>query len=374
MTMNIRMISELQRSKVITSKPFDHMKYKTQVCFPSGTHAVVVRDRQSHSHEVANSAGIMAAFIADQKGWQYTDIDYQGSLEATCLAHDVGHSALGHDGADLISQYFQERGVEEGFSDNNNNLVVLEKNDVLLSDYTLSSVIKYPTKLYPYQKDKYLPILEAAIEQDKEHFAQLGLPLSRQTLTVACQIMDEADRNTYVCSDLADFICLGNTLPRDEIVILAKKAKLTYLYTELVTLFSIVESGKKNAIKAYFNSLKNRFNMNFKLTEKGIKVIDRDLQAYREFLFNVEKRYFIQPLRQETFHHENMRKLKTYLDSVVIQGFTPSRTYGKIIAAADTKIAKLRAQRDMVAEATDWYVTGMQQNHDQRNGPYDTPD
>ncbi len=352
--------SELQISNIETNKQFCRLADKTQVSFPRSGLPEVVKNRLTHSSEVATSSAIMGIAISERMGWSPLDVDYQGSIKPCALLHDVGHPALGHSGADFLDFYFKEKGLTEGFSDNNNTLTVIDKNNIMVSMYTIASVIKYPDRLYPDQKEKYQPHLDKAIREDQEHFASLGLTLKEQTRTIACQIMDEADRNTYICSDLSDFLCLGHTLSIEALKEMAHEQNLVFRYSEIQALFSIIRAGDKTAIKAYFNNLKNQFNMNYTLTPEGIKVVNEDLHAYREFLWDVEYKHYIHPLRKEAFHLNNMKMLKRYVDKVVLDGFCPSRTYSELVEQAkknEDKSALLRAQRDMIAEATDWYVT-----------------
>lgn len=360
---SIELLSKLQISAIETNKSFRRLSEKTQVAFPSQGLAEVILTRLTHSFEVATSSAVMAYFIADQLGWNPRAVDYMGSVEPCSLLHDSGHAPYGHSGKDVLNQRFISAGLDEGFCDNNNVLTVIEKNNIMVSDHTIASVIKYPSNLYPYQMEKYTDLLQRELARDAEHFASLGLHLLPQTRTVACQIMDEADRNTYVCSDLADFLCLGNTLSSNTLKQMADKAGLVYRYSELQALASVMRSRDKSTIKSYFNNLKNQFNMNFTLTEKGLTVLNPSLHAYREFLWDVEHEHYIKPIRKEEFHLNNMKKFHAFIDKVLNEGFAPSRTYAAAIQRAKDsgdRIAMLRAQRDMIAEATDLYVANMQ--------------
>jgi dGTP triphosphohydrolase len=359
---SIELLSKLQISAIETNKLFRRLSEKTQVAFPRQGMPEVLLTRLTHSFEVATSSAVMAYFIADQFGWAPRAVDYMGSVEPCSLLHDIGHTPYGHPGKDVLSQRFTSVGLDEGFCDNNNVLTVIEKNNIMVSDHTIASVIKYPSDLYPYQMEKYTALLQKELARDAAHFASLGLHLLPQTRTIACQIMDEADRNTYVCSDLADFLCLGNTLSSNTLKQMADKAGLVYRYSELQALASVMRSRDKSTIKAYFNNLKNQFNMNFTLTEKGLTVLNASLHAYREFLWDVEHEHYIKPIRQEDFHLNNMKKFHAFIDKVLNEGFAPSRTYAAAIQRAKDagdRTSMLRAQRDMIAEATDLYVTNM---------------
>jgi dGTP triphosphohydrolase len=352
-----QLIESLEVSEIETNKQFSRLAEKTQVAFPGPGLSEVVRNRLTHSYEVATSASIMCCYIARERGWTPEMVDYRGSLRPASLLHDIGHPSFSHCGSEVLNEYFKAADLPEGFCDNSNSLVVIEKNDIMVSDYTMCSIIKYPDRLYPSQQERYIPMLEQAIIEDFEHFGAIELPLLPQTRTIACQIMDEADRNTYICSDLSDFLCLGHNLSKRTLKDMVQKTPILYGYTELKTLLMMLESGDKTAIKAYFNNLKNLFNMNYKLTSGGLTIINHDLHEYREFLWEVEFEHYISPMRAKDFHKENMAKFMDFIDEVTKNNFSPSRTYAKKIENSTNKLDLLRAQRDMIAEVTDLYIT-----------------
>ena len=114
-------------NRIETSKAFQRLAEKTQVLVPETGRDEIVKTRFSHSYEVASSAKKMAITIAKQLGLNSVqEIDYQNALTQVCLLHDVGHPPFGHDGQKFIDQVFKAHGLEEGFSDNNNNLVLIE--------------------------------------------------------------------------------------------------------------------------------------------------------------------------------------------------------------------------------------------------------
>lgn len=349
--------SFFQISNIESNKQFQRLSEKTQVLVPQHGQVEVVKNRLTHSYEVANSTLLLAANIAKLHKVLLTDIDYKSSFFATALLHDIGHPSFGHDGANFLDEYFKNIGVPEGFSDNNNNLVVIEKNNIVISNYVTVSVIKYPDKLYDFQKEKYSQILKKAINDDKIHYKSLlDVDLENQKTTIGCQIMDEADRNSYACSDLSDFLCLGNTIKISDLHKMAKKENVYYRYSELTTLTHIILTGSKGSIKAYFNNLKNRFNMNYNLTKNGITVIDSELENYRDFLCSLCFEFFIAPIRKDSFHKNNMKLFKKYVNDVVNGEHSPSEYYTKKINSSISDIEKHRYMRDMIAEVSDWYI------------------
>lgn len=349
--------SFLEMTFIEDSLPFGHMPEKTQVTFPQNGLAEVPKNRATHSYEVVSSAKLMVLVIANQLGLRYEDIDYMYSVSPASLGHDIGHPPFGHDGSYFLNKYFKEKGLPEGFTDNNNNLVVIDKNKIALSDYTIASTIKYPEKLYSWQEGKYLPMLQSAIDQDEKHYGKIGIFLKGMKTTIACQIMDEADRNSYVCSDLADFLSMGNTLNFKKLWLMSNEFKLSDKYTdEMKSLISIAKSGNKREIKSFFSSLKLKFNSNYKLTENGIVEVDSELMRYREFLNDVSHEFYIKPIRNMQLHTDNMAKLLSFTDHVFNNGFYPSTHYREKIETANSEEDRLRYMRDMISEVSDWYV------------------
>ncbi len=346
-----------ERANITSNKCYQRLDEKTQVLPPKTGRTEVVKTRLTHSEETATSSMIIASFIAQKLNTRVDIIDYKGSLENICLLHDVGHPPFGHDGATMINNFFKDLGLEEGFSDNNNNIVCLEKNNFDVSQHVLVSLIKYPEKLYADQKEKYLPLLKEEIQNDYIHFSEIGLTLKNQSRTIACQIMDEADRNSYTCSDLADFFCLGGQISFEQVKYVKNFDMLNQKnLTRLSEMIEIVNSGSKSKIKSYFHELMIQFNTAFTLTENGITVFDQDLFDYREFLSDVEFEFFIKPIRQETLHADNMAMLKDFLEYVVDNGYYPSNTYKKLIKNETDSEQILRYIRNMVSEVSDWYI------------------
>lgn len=349
-------IANNEISNIESSKAFQRLSEKTQVLVPETGRDEIVKTRFSHSYEVASSAKKMAITIAKQLGANsILDIDYQNSLTQACLLHDVGHPPFGHDGAKFIDKTFKSHGLEEGFSDNNNNLVLIENQNLGLRDYVVASTIKYPDKLYKKQKENYTEKLFKALDEDRNHFSQFGINLKNQKQTITCQIMDEADRNSYTCSDLTDFYCLGNSVKLEDLepFVDFSSSKQLLLAKQMV---SDVQSGSKTKIMNFFLDLKNQFNQNWKLTENGLNFIDKDLYEFRESLSKIEFEFFIKPIRKDEFHLNNMKNLELIMNKTLQGEFCDSTFYRNKLENISNKKEILEAQRDMVAELSDWYV------------------
>jgi dGTP triphosphohydrolase len=354
MTAYIASIEET--SYIQSNKIFGRLKEKTQVLQPEHGLEECAKDRLTHSQEVATSSRLMAASIAQKLGVDPRVIDYQYAIYNVSLLHDIGQAPFGHDGQAVVDDFICEQGLIEGFDDNNNNLTAVEKHQIEIRDYTKVSLIKYPDELYDSQKAVYLPLLQKHVDQDKAHYAEHGIHFSAQKRTMACEIMDEADRNSYVCSDLADFFCLGNSVSGKEILALDDKLSFDVASHDLRDLHCVVTTGSKTVIKKYFNDLKNRFNNNWKLTEAGLVCDDKQLHQFREYLGALEMEYFIKPLQGTALHQAKIDKLKGYCQYVVDNNYFPSRHYKQAIEAAPDKQTRLRHIADMIGETTDYYV------------------
>lgn len=345
-------------ARIENSKGFQRGAEKTQVLVPMNGRDEVIKNRFSHSYEVYTSAKMVALYLAQEHNLKtINDIDYQYCLKQVCLLHDIGHPPFGHDGQGLINKELKSRGLQEGFDDNNNNLIIIENQDLRLRDYVVASTIKYPNKLYESQKELYIPKLNEARIKDLEHYESLGIKLNENKLiqTITCQIMDEADRNSYVCSDLTDFYCLGNSVKLEDLepIVDFNNPMQFIMAKEMV---DAIQSGSKTKIKDYFLNMKMKFNKNHTLNSDGLGFVDKNLFDFRESMSKMEYEFFIKPIRQEDFHLNNMAMLKLIVNKACDGEFCESELYRDKISNAKSNEEKLRAVRDMVGEVSDWYI------------------
>src|SRR5438477_1246766 len=86
------------RDRVIHSRAFRRLEYKTQVFLKdSGDH---LRTRLRHTIEVAGIARNIARALRLN----------EDLAETIALAHDLGHSAFGHKGEDVLNRLMQKHG------------------------------------------------------------------------------------------------------------------------------------------------------------------------------------------------------------------------------------------------------------------------
>ena len=355
--MSKQMEALLERARIEENKQFRRLSEKTQVVSPKNGMKEVPTNRQSHSQEVATSSKIIAASLSETHGKSLKEIDYKTSVENVSLIHDIGHPAFGHDGSDIINQIMISKGLKEGFSDNNNNLVVISKNKIALRDYVIASSIKYPDELYEYQKKIYLPMLERANKEDFDHYNDCGIKINIQKRTIACQIMDESDRNSYVCSDLSDFISMGNSLSPQKVKRISLPYELGLSERKILDeVIEVAKFGNKSDTKRFFGDLKQRFNFNHIIRPDGLDFLDKGLLNLRECLNKVSLECYIVPIRKMENHHDNMRKMIAFVNHIIDNNHYPSGHYRNLIEGSTSEEDKLRAIRDMISEVSDWYV------------------
>ncbi len=100
------------RSRIVYTKAFRRLEYKTQVFLNgAGDH---YRTRLTHTMEVASISRSIAAALGLN----------QDLAEAIALAHDLGHAPVGHAGEEMLNRLMKNHG---GFEHNKQSLRVVEK-------------------------------------------------------------------------------------------------------------------------------------------------------------------------------------------------------------------------------------------------------
>jgi dGTPase len=93
----VRTCFQRDRDRILHSKSFRRLKYKTQVFIaPQGDH---FRTRLTHSLEVAQVARTIGRALRLN----------EDLIEAVALGHDVGHTPFGHAGEEALDQAIRER-------------------------------------------------------------------------------------------------------------------------------------------------------------------------------------------------------------------------------------------------------------------------
>ena len=204
------------RDRLIHNAAFRRLQAKTQV-FLSGEYDFY-RTRLTHSIEVAQIAGSITRFLnstSDQLGPDF-HID-EALVEATALAHDIGHPPFGHAGESTLNRLMRPWG---GFEGNAQTLRLITEiiftsgssrrgmnptrafMDGVLKYKTLFSEFDDPVKHFLY--DEQQPFL-AFVFDDRDFPDDLPPGKPRNGFrSLECQIMDWADDTAYSLNDLVD--------------------------------------------------------------------------------------------------------------------------------------------------------------------------
>src|SRR5438309_1131735 len=165
------------RARVIHSRAFRRMEYKTQV-FLNGT-GDHLRTRLTHSIEVASISRTIARALRLN----------EDLAEAIALAHDLGHAPFGHSGEEMLAECMRDHG---GFDHNRQSVRVVE----LLEN--------------PYPNFPGLNLTFEVREGLRKHQAFYDPPAPSEQKyrcpSLEAQIANLADEITYYSHDLDDAV------------------------------------------------------------------------------------------------------------------------------------------------------------------------
>lgn len=204
------------RDRIYHSMGLRVLQGKTQV-FPSRW-ADPMRTRLTHTLEVAQ----IGRGIARRIGLP------EELVEASCLAHDIGHPPFGHVGERALAEAMKDLG---GFDANAQNVRLLTELEEMhathpglnLTRATLQSIVKYPyvrtakaRKDFLYEETLTERLRDRGTTFSEWLFDQTALPLGPGSganrpppRTLPCQVMDWADDAAYSVHDLEDAVHAG---------------------------------------------------------------------------------------------------------------------------------------------------------------------
>lgn len=208
--------SQYQRdyARILYSSSFRRLQGKNQ--FLGISSDKFFRNRLTHSLEVSQIATSIAQSLSYTLnlliGKRIYDMNDIFVLQASSLAHDLGHPAFGHAGEETLNHICSTLEMKEGYEGNAQTLRILmdlEKKSphyrgLNLTLRTLLSVVKYyrpftyehPKSLYRSNYDKLNNFIE------KEN-------IQNYIRTLDVQIVDLADEIAYSVHDLEDCLNLG---------------------------------------------------------------------------------------------------------------------------------------------------------------------
>jgi dGTPase len=178
------------RDRIIHSKAFRRLEYKTQVfAYYEGDH---YRTRLTHTLEVAQIARSVAQYLGANE-----DLTH-----AVALAHDLGHTPFGHAGEQSLHALMADKG---GFEHNTQSLKVVDVLEARYPDFpglnltheTRSGIIRHST------------VYDHAPEESLRAFLLEPQP------SLEAQIVNLADEIAYNCHDIEDGLRSGYFDERD---------------------------------------------------------------------------------------------------------------------------------------------------------------
>lgn len=178
-----RTLFQRDRARIIHSRAFRRLEYKTQVFLNgSGDH---LRTRLTHTIEVASISRTLACALGAN----------EDLTEAIALAHDLGHAPFGHCGEEELNELMRSAG---GFEHNLQSLRIVEHLEV-----------KYPN--FPGLNLSY-EVLEG-LRKHRQGFSRPAFG-DREAETfpmpsLEAQIANRADEITYYSHDLDDGLDAG---------------------------------------------------------------------------------------------------------------------------------------------------------------------
>ncbi len=178
---------ERDRARIIHSRAFRRLEYKTQV-FLNGT-GDHLRTRLTHTIEVASISRTIARALGLN----------EDLTEAIALAHDLGHPPFGHSGEEMLDELMRDHG---GFEHNTQSLRIVE------TDRAKVSALSRPESLLGSARGpaKAREVLRpAGAEARGEKHASPSLE---------AQIANLADEITYYSHDLDDGLDFHLITPR----------------------------------------------------------------------------------------------------------------------------------------------------------------
>jgi dGTPase len=217
------------RDRVLYSSALQRLAYVTQVTAPEAGHTF--HNRLGHSLKVAQVgrrnaerlralADNLAVTGAAADLVQAVDPD---AVEASCLAHDLGHPPFGHIAEWVLNDAAQEH-VADGFEGNAQSFRIVTRLAVRtsrrgldLTRQTLDGLLKYPWRHWPSDPSQNGKRERSwgYYQHDAEAFAFARTAWPSETAedlperSLEAELMDWADDVTYAVHDVDDFFRAG---------------------------------------------------------------------------------------------------------------------------------------------------------------------
>jgi dGTPase len=227
---SFRTKAQRDRDRILYSSAFQRLAYVTQVTAPESGHTF--HNRMSHSLKVAQvgrrNAERLKQLAKDKRitgaaARMVLALD-PDAIEASCLAHDLGHPPFGHIAEEVLHKKASEH-VVDGFEGNAQSFRIVTRLAVRsdrtdepgldLTRQTLDGLLKYPWRHWASDPLNRRERKWGYYEDDKDAFgfARDGWPEetveSLPERCLAAEIMNWADDLTYAVHDVDDFFRAG---------------------------------------------------------------------------------------------------------------------------------------------------------------------
>ncbi len=305
---------ERDRDRIIHSKAFRKLEYKTQVFIIHAGDSY--RTRLTHSLEVAQIArGIARRMELNE------DL-----AEAIALAHDVGHTPFGHNGEFKLNELMKDHGGFEHNLQSYRILSELEKrypefNGLNLTFETLEGLVKHSSE---YDNSNPMGMDLKYFEPDKSP-------------TLEAQIIDLADEIAYNNHDIDDGLESGLlefddiyenvTLWREAVneteKFYGKLERKILIYRSISFLISkfiqnLVDNSLENLKKNKINSIEDVRNFRGKLIGFSSEMEEKNKEL-KEFLFD------------RLYTHNQVMQMKIKAEKVIETLFHAIKRYPKLL-------------------------------------------
>jgi dGTPase len=235
------MPSQRDRDRILNTAAFRRLAGVTQVV--SSAEGEIFHNRLTHSLEVAQIGRRIAEhLIATQKNEAIAlgGLDSE-TVEAACLAHDLGHPPFGHVAEDELQRLIRLQKEPESFEGNPQSFRIVtvlavrsrELAGLNLTRSTLNALLKYPwlrrpraasTKAMRTDADRSKKWGAYRSEDALRRWAREGEVDDRKC--VEAELMDWADDIAYAVHDAEDFYRAG-LVPLDKLLVSSRKPSRT---------------------------------------------------------------------------------------------------------------------------------------------------
>jgi dGTPase len=231
-TTDHRSPAERDKDRILYSSAFQRLAYVTQVTAPESGYAL--HNRLSHSLKVAQVGRRNAERLrAVAQAGNITGLAHEtvlsidpSAVEASCLAHDLGHPPFGHIAEHVLNDMTSRHATDGvGFEGNAQSFRIVTRlaqrasgSGLNLTRQTLDGMLKYPWRCWkedplpPAVRERkwgYYPEDKAAYQFARENAHGEDGEKSLPEQSIEALIMEWADDLTYAVHDVDDFFRAG---------------------------------------------------------------------------------------------------------------------------------------------------------------------